>query len=168
MRAEVHLLEPVLAHVADRDGPGVGVEREPPRVPKPVGPGLGPRARLVGEGVAGGDGVRLSARRLRVDAKDLAEQRGEVLTDPVGVREGYLNEFNAFHKEVQSGCRLQTQLIPWNLTSRQGCLRGIQSRERSTRGSKLRLNGNRCRWKRQTGAADTDDSTRDPKCIDDR
>lgn len=34
------------------------------------------------------------------------EQLPDLLTDPVGVREGYLTEFNAFRKELQSGCRL--------------------------------------------------------------
>ncbi|MBO0699709.1 MAG: DUF58 domain-containing protein [Zavarzinella sp.] len=34
------------------------------------------------------------------------EQLPDLLTDPVGVREGYLKEFNAFRKELQSGCRL--------------------------------------------------------------
>jgi uncharacterized protein (DUF58 family) len=34
------------------------------------------------------------------------EQLPDLLTDPVGVREGYLAELNAFRKELQSGCRL--------------------------------------------------------------
>ena len=34
------------------------------------------------------------------------EQLPDLLTDPVGVREGYLQEFNAFRKELQTGCRL--------------------------------------------------------------
>jgi len=34
------------------------------------------------------------------------EQLPDLLTDPVGVRDGYLKEFNAFRKELQSGCRL--------------------------------------------------------------
>ena len=34
------------------------------------------------------------------------EQLPDLLTDPVGVREGYLKEFNAFRKELQTGCRL--------------------------------------------------------------
>ena len=33
------------------------------------------------------------------------EQLPDLLTDPVGVREGYLNEFNTFRKELQTGCR---------------------------------------------------------------
>jgi uncharacterized protein (DUF58 family) len=34
------------------------------------------------------------------------EQLPDLLTDPVGVRDGYLAEFNAFRKELQTGCRL--------------------------------------------------------------
>ncbi|HVK12218.1 MAG TPA: DUF58 domain-containing protein [Gemmataceae bacterium] len=34
------------------------------------------------------------------------EQLPDLLTDPVGVRDGYLTEFNAFRKELQTGCRL--------------------------------------------------------------
>ena len=34
------------------------------------------------------------------------EQLPDLLTDPVGVRDGYLREFNAFRKELQTGCRL--------------------------------------------------------------
>jgi uncharacterized protein (DUF58 family) len=34
------------------------------------------------------------------------EQLPDLLTDPVGVRSGYLSEFNAFRKELQTGCRL--------------------------------------------------------------
>jgi uncharacterized protein (DUF58 family) len=34
------------------------------------------------------------------------EQLPDLLTDPLGVRESYLNEFNAFRKELQTGCRL--------------------------------------------------------------
>jgi uncharacterized protein (DUF58 family) len=34
------------------------------------------------------------------------EQLPDLLTDPIGVREGYLREFNAFRKELQTGCRL--------------------------------------------------------------
>jgi uncharacterized protein (DUF58 family) len=34
------------------------------------------------------------------------EQLPDLLTDPVGVRDGYLKEFNAFRKELQTGCRL--------------------------------------------------------------
>jgi uncharacterized protein (DUF58 family) len=34
------------------------------------------------------------------------EQLPDLLTDPVGVRDGYLSEFNAFRKELETGCRL--------------------------------------------------------------
>ena len=34
------------------------------------------------------------------------EQLPDLLTDPLGIREGYLAEFNAFRKELQTGCRL--------------------------------------------------------------
>ena len=34
------------------------------------------------------------------------EQLPDLLTDPLGVREGYLAEFNAFRTEVQTACRL--------------------------------------------------------------
>ncbi len=34
------------------------------------------------------------------------EQLPDLLTDPLGVREGYLAEFNAFRKEIQTACRL--------------------------------------------------------------
>src|SRR6478735_5193133 len=36
------------------------------------------------------------------------EQLPDLLTDPVGVRESYLSEFNAFRTELQAGCRAQS------------------------------------------------------------
>jgi len=35
------------------------------------------------------------------------EQWGELLTDPRSLRQGYLDELNAFHRELQHGCREQ-------------------------------------------------------------
>jgi hypothetical protein len=35
------------------------------------------------------------------------EQLPELLTDPVGVREGYLQEFNAHREALKLGCRAQ-------------------------------------------------------------
>jgi uncharacterized protein (DUF58 family) len=34
------------------------------------------------------------------------EHLPDLLTDPIGVRDGYLSEFNAFRRELQTGCRL--------------------------------------------------------------
>jgi hypothetical protein len=66
----VHLLHRVLADVADREVTAGAVEREAPRVAQAIGPDL------VAERVVRRDGVRGAGREARIDAQDLAEQRG--------------------------------------------------------------------------------------------
>ena len=74
---EVDLLDLVLADVADDEVAVGAVEREAPRVAQAVGVDLAARARAPDERVRRRDRVRPPARRLRVDAQDLAQQRAE-------------------------------------------------------------------------------------------
>src|SRR4051812_31873629 len=77
-RAELDLLDVVLADVADPQVAVHGVEREPERVAQPVGEDLGQRAGrsagLLGE-VPGRDAVRPRGGRMRIDPQHLAERR---------------------------------------------------------------------------------------------
>ncbi len=84
---KVDLLDLVLAHIGDKEIPGLGVKAEAPGVAQPRGPDLWPGAQGLGEGVGGGNGVGQAGVRwaLAVDAQDLAQERVGVLAVAQGI-----------------------------------------------------------------------------------
>ena len=79
-RDVVDLLDGVLPDVADPEVAGGGVEGEPPRVAQPGAPDLRPCVPARRVRVVRGDGVGGVAVGRRVDAEQLRQQRGRLLT----------------------------------------------------------------------------------------
>ena len=76
-RHDVDLLPGVLPDVGDVQHAALGVEREPPRVAKPVLPDLRTRAGTMHERIVARDGVGMAV--IHVDPQDLGQKRAQIL-----------------------------------------------------------------------------------------
>src|SRR5438270_5735811 len=76
-RLKINLFQFCVTDVADPHVASRAIEAEAPRIAEPVRPDLTARAGLAHKRIGWRNGVRL--RRINVDAKDLAENRRQVL-----------------------------------------------------------------------------------------
>ena len=79
----VDLLPAILAHVRDVEAAGGRIEAEPPRVAQAPGPDLPAHPRASHERVVGRD--RVGVAMVHVDAQQIAEQGGAILSVPVRI-----------------------------------------------------------------------------------
>jgi hypothetical protein len=104
-RGDVDLLASVLPYVGDHHVASRSIEGEAPGIAQPVGPNL-LAIRRPGEGIAGRDRVGRDLARMRVDAKDLAQQFFGVLA----VFEGISAAAAVAERDVEVTVRAELEL----------------------------------------------------------